>query len=77
LLLHPSFPPFFLPRFLLIGGRGYMMMGHVKYHAVFFSARDIFILQVSNRNNSLPKCTQVNNCIIMQVQLGKGGKMCM
>jgi hypothetical protein len=54
-----------------------MMMGHVKYCVVFFSACGIFILQVSNRNNSLTDCTQVNNRIIMQVQLEKGGKMCM
>jgi hypothetical protein len=74
--IHP-FPLFSPPRFLLIGRRGYMMMGHVKYRVVFFSARGVFILQVSNRNNSLPKCTQVNNRIIMQVQLGKGSKMCM
>jgi hypothetical protein len=52
-----------------------MMMGHVKYCVVFFSTRGVFILQVSNRNNSLPYCTQVNNRIIIQVQLGKGGKM--
>jgi hypothetical protein len=77
IVFHPSFPPFFLPHFLLIGGRGYMMMGHVKYCVVFFSARGVFILQVSNRNNSLTDCTQVNNRIIMQVQLEKGGKMCM
>jgi hypothetical protein len=44
--------------------------------SLFLSAWRLY-LQVSNRNNSLTDCTQVNNRIIMQVQLGKGGKMCM
>jgi hypothetical protein len=58
---------FFSSLILLMGGQGYMMMDHVKYHVVFFSCVISSSCKFPIRNNSLTYCTQV-----MQVQTWEG-----